>query len=73
AYNAHTPVVVLEKLATDSDADVRRIVADNAHTPVVVLEKLATDSDAAVRRMARLMIKIIKSLVLVLVLVLFGS
>ncbi|HEY1210004.1 MAG TPA: HEAT repeat domain-containing protein, partial [Terracidiphilus sp.] len=41
---------VLEKLATDSDADVRWNVAYNAHTPVVVLEKLATDSDADVRR-----------------------
>ena len=40
---------VLEKLAKDSDADVRWTVAGNAQTPVVVLEKLATDSHADVR------------------------
>jgi antitoxin component of MazEF toxin-antitoxin module len=41
---------VLEKLALDSDAYVRRYVAQNAQVPAAVLEKLALDSDADVRR-----------------------
>jgi cell division septation protein DedD len=49
ASNPHTPVSVLEKLATDSDYNIRSNVASNPHTLVTLLEKLATDSDNSVR------------------------
>jgi hypothetical protein len=40
---------VLEKLASDPDADVRYYIAQNSNTPVTTLEKLASDPDADVR------------------------
>jgi hypothetical protein len=52
ANNCSLPAV-LEKLATDQAADVRRGVAQNANTPGSALEKLATDQDAYVRREAK--------------------
>ena len=48
--NSNTPVTVLELLSKDSDAYVRRGVAQNPNTPVTVLElSLSKDSDAYVR------------------------
>ena len=50
AWNTSTPLPVLEKLADDPDASVRREVVRRAPPPV--LEKLADDPDASVRRAA---------------------
>lgn len=49
AGNPNTPARVLEKLARDSDATVRRHVAENAACPESILERLCIDSNSEVR------------------------
>lgn len=49
AKNGHTPQIVLSKLASDSDIDVRRWVAYNSQTPPESLTKLAADPDPTVQ------------------------
>ena len=44
---------VLEVLATDNDADVRKGVAQHAGVPSGILERLAADDDEDVRTIAR--------------------
>lgn len=43
AKAAHTPLTVLEKLATSADMPTRRAVAANSHTPGAMLDKMAGD------------------------------
>ena len=50
AKNFNTPKSVLEKLAEDSDWEVREAIAKNPNVPETVLEKLAEDSDWDVRK-----------------------
>ena len=42
--------ITLEKLATDDDVIVRKIVAENKNTSIDILEKLATDKEDYVRQ-----------------------
>ena len=49
AQNLNTSVEILEILANDYDADVRRMVAENSKTPAEVLNILVNDEDYLVR------------------------
>lgn len=52
AGNANTSVVVLTRLAVDSDRDVRRAVTAHANTPKSVLDSLVKDGSDIVRKQA---------------------
>ncbi len=48
----HTPLDILEKLATEKSYEIRCTVASNPNTPMTLLEQLASDEDGDVRRIA---------------------
>ncbi|OLS13295.1 MAG: hypothetical protein RBG13Loki_3078 [Promethearchaeota archaeon CR_4] len=50
SYNSYLPPEVLERLAADEEATVRRGVARHKYTPSEILAHLARDEDASVRR-----------------------
>ena len=49
ARNSNTPAEALTTLASDSDEEIRREVANHPGTPAKALTTLATDSDYEVR------------------------
>lgn len=48
----HTPLDLLEKLATDKSYEIRSGVAKNPSTPIILLQQLANDEDKGVRSIA---------------------